>query len=225
MEAYQKNYSLGKYSIIRNISNIDEYVKVKVKFCAFADYEYICFLPDSFKELVKIISKVLYPNDFTLTYLDSEYEQHSIFSDATYMKIIKDAREKEANEVKFIINLYNHNKAELKNKEKINQISQKIKEMNNFFIKKYNQISIYSPEKISEENSFDEKDSFNSQISKINLKTNQKVTHYRIKPKKTRNWIQFLLKKMTMLKNLHLIKVVFPMTQTRIAKEIKTAKK
>lgn len=168
MEAYRKNYSLGKLSQNRrHIINLEDMIKVKVKFSAFSDYEYICFLPKTFKEFVKIISKVLFPNDFTLTFLDSGYNQHSIFSDETYNKIIKLTHETEANEVKFIVNLYNQNKEELKNKEKINQISQKIQDMYQYFVKSLNQSAVYSPERISEENSFDEKDSSNSQISKI----------------------------------------------------------
>ena len=67
----------------------------KVKISAFSDYVNICFLPNNFQELVKIFSKAFYPNDFSVIYFDSLYQQYIIHSDETYYEILKELNNSE----------------------------------------------------------------------------------------------------------------------------------
>jgi predicted ATP-dependent endonuclease of OLD family len=131
METLSKFNSLGKESSVQGvINNFNDYIVCKVKFSAFAEYENICFLPNYFSELVKIFSKAFYPNDFSVIYLDSQYQQHSIHSDETYNEILdqlNNSEEKDIKSIKFQIILHNVNKEEFKKKEKIGQITQTIK--------------------------------------------------------------------------------------------------
>lgn len=171
METLSKNYSLGNsnqkqsltkqsqlgvntnsnstnYTNNQNINNscFHDLIICKVKFSAFAEYENICFLPNYFHDLVRIFSQAFYPNDFSVIYLDSQYIQHSIHSDETYIDILEEINnsdEKDINNIKFQIILHNEKEInkededinkEIKgifkrkeNKEKTAQITQKIR--------------------------------------------------------------------------------------------------
>jgi hypothetical protein len=130
METLSKNISLGKESSNQGvINNFHDLIVCKVKFSAFAEYENICFLPNYFHELVRIFSKAFYPNDFSVIYIDSLYQQHSIHCDETYNEILEHLNnsDEEINVVKFHIILHNVNNEEFSKKEKIAHISQMIK--------------------------------------------------------------------------------------------------
>jgi hypothetical protein len=145
METLTKINSLGKESSNQGvINNFHDLIICKVKFCAFSEYENICFLPNYFDELVRIFSKAFYPNDFSVIFLDSLYQQHSIHSDETYNDFLEQINnsEEEINAIKFQIILHsvNNNNEDFNKKEKIAHINKIIKSIYEHEIRHYMEI-------------------------------------------------------------------------------------
>jgi hypothetical protein len=88
----------------------DSQIVLKAKFDAWGDYTPISEVPRSFLELVKLFSTLLYPNNFSIKYLDSQLNVHSIDSDNKYREAMIDCLENKKNELKLMITVYRDNK-------------------------------------------------------------------------------------------------------------------
>jgi hypothetical protein len=81
-------------------------IVLKAKFDAWGDYTSISEIPSSFLDLVKLFSTVLYPNNFSINYIDSEMIIQNINNDNKYIEAIKDSLNNSKPELKLMINIY-----------------------------------------------------------------------------------------------------------------------
>lgn len=95
------------YSYTEGISNPD--CKIKLKFSSFGSYTDLGSIPSEFTDLIKKISCLVFPNDFSVTYYDNKMTLLQIDNSETYCNLVEIAKEQKFEEIKFFVNLYkNH---------------------------------------------------------------------------------------------------------------------
>lgn len=79
---------------------------LKAKFDAWGDYTPLSEIPASFLDLVKLFSTLLYPNNFSISYIDTKMIIHNINNDNKYLEAVKDCIFSSKFELKLMINVY-----------------------------------------------------------------------------------------------------------------------
>lgn len=77
----------------------------KIKYEIFGDYQIIGLLPYSFNELTKIISGVVYPNNFSLDYFGEGFMLISLNA-SNYKNLLKFSRDQFLREIKLFVNVH-----------------------------------------------------------------------------------------------------------------------
>jgi hypothetical protein len=85
-----------------------ENISCLIKYETFGDYTKIP-IPKNFHSLISFISKVLYPNNFSINWLNN-YETSQIANESDYCEIIKYLLVNKINEFKLFVYLYDINK-------------------------------------------------------------------------------------------------------------------
>ena len=85
---------------------------LKAKFDAWSDYTSISELPNNFLEVVKIFSTLLYPNNFSINYIDSNMIIHNINTEQKYSEALIDCIQNKKSDLKLMINIYKHTTVE-----------------------------------------------------------------------------------------------------------------
>ncbi len=88
----------------------DSPILLKAKFDAWSDYTNISELPRCFLDLVKLFSTLLYPNNFSINYLDFKKNIHSINCDNKYREAVIDCISNSSLELKLMVTVYRDNK-------------------------------------------------------------------------------------------------------------------
>jgi hypothetical protein len=100
-------------------------IVLKAKFDAWGDYTPISEIPSSFLDLVKLFSTLLYPNNFSINYIDSEMIIHNINNEIKYIETIKDCLNNSKPELRLMINIYKQSSPEKltkRNSFKLNEV-------------------------------------------------------------------------------------------------------
>ncbi len=83
---------------------------LKAKFDPWTDYSTISEVPNSFLDLVKLFSTLLYPNNFSINYIDSKMNIRSIDNDHKYKEALIDCLSNNLFHLKLMINVYKENR-------------------------------------------------------------------------------------------------------------------
>ncbi len=79
---------------------------LKAKFDAWSDFTAISEIPNNFLEVVKIFSTLLYPNNFSINYIDSYMTIHNINTEQKYTESLIDCIQNKKSDLKLMINIY-----------------------------------------------------------------------------------------------------------------------
>ena len=79
---------------------------LKIKNEAFGEYKCIGLLPQTFHELIKLISFNIYPNNFCLNYYNDNFSVVAIDHSTTYKNLLKYTRENRMTEVSLFVMLH-----------------------------------------------------------------------------------------------------------------------
>ena len=89
---------------------INSQLILKAKFDAWSDYTTISEVPRSFLELVKIFSTLLYPNNFSISYIDTNMNIQTIENDDKYREAVLNCMNSKNKEMKLMMNVYKDKK-------------------------------------------------------------------------------------------------------------------
>jgi hypothetical protein len=79
---------------------------LKIKFTTFGSYNDFGELPQDYTQLIKNISELVFPNNFSLTYLGSDLSTISLNSPDLYVRLEKYVKESNLREVKLLVIVY-----------------------------------------------------------------------------------------------------------------------
>ncbi len=90
-----------------NTRNTKNYLPplLKIKCEIWEDYEVLGSIPPTFKELAKLISSIVYPQNFSLSYFGENFMVVTLHI-GNYQHLIKFAKENKLNEVKLFVNTF-----------------------------------------------------------------------------------------------------------------------
>jgi hypothetical protein len=107
------------------VSVIDQTISIqcKVKYDLWGDDMTLDELPTSFLELVKLFSKLFFPNNFSICYIDTNYDLQPIDGAQTYRELISVINKSDMKEIRLLVNIFQEASTEKPRKSKVNRKS------------------------------------------------------------------------------------------------------
>lgn len=159
----------------------------KIKYNTWEEYQILGNMPTTFNDLIKILSGIFYPKNFSISFISENYKVISIDNSNTYKSLLKYAKESGINEIKLSTILYDNQKGEEKLLTEFNdecsykpvQIRQKIvrNSPNSFNLCQ----TIKESEESNSSSVLSEKNSFDSDCSRKSKKYHSRNIRYNTK--------------------------------------------
>src|SRR4051812_18263298 len=81
-------------------------IQCKVKYDAWGEDMTLDQIPTSFIELVKLFSKLFFPNNFTISFVDTNFDLQPIDCAQTYRELISVINKSDMKEIRLCVNIF-----------------------------------------------------------------------------------------------------------------------
>jgi hypothetical protein len=81
-------------------------IQCRVKYDIWGEDMTLGELPTSFLELVKLFSKLFFPNNFSISYVDTNFNLQPIDGAPTYRELISVINKSDMKEIRFLVNIF-----------------------------------------------------------------------------------------------------------------------
>jgi hypothetical protein len=81
-------------------------INCKVKYDLWGDDMTLTEIPASFTELVKLFSKLFFPSNFSISYINTDFDLHPINCAQTYRELISVINKSAMTEIRLLVNIF-----------------------------------------------------------------------------------------------------------------------
>jgi hypothetical protein len=96
-------------------------IRCKVKYNLWGEDITLEELPTSFLELIKLFSKLFFPNNFSINYIHTNYDLQPVDGAQTYRELISVINKSDMKEIKLLVNIFKDDTKCKKTKRKLSE--------------------------------------------------------------------------------------------------------